>query len=129
VIDLTPKEGRIRAVKHGVLLLTGMMVILGLLAAPASADFTVAFPDETAGLEINEGFGLHLAAVIASDLNISAFAANATGNPLFLPAVAGGPAAFAFWLSFQGFNVFGESVYDVYANQGFGFFFVTRIAF
>lgn len=112
-----------------VALLAAVVVLTLTIASPASADFSVTYPDGSFGFEINLGFGLHAAAFwdIPGDGDIFIFSANAVSNPL-LAAFAGG-LGFAYWLDFRFVDAFGRAVYDVYANQGTGFFFVTRVAF
>lgn len=100
------------------------------MATPASADFTVTYPDGSLGIAISLGFGLHGAVFwdIPGDFDIFTFHANAAGNPLF--ATLGGlPAGVAYWLNFLGTDALGRAVFDVFVTQGGGFFLVTRIAF
>ena len=113
-----------------VALLAAVVVLTLTIASPASADFSVIYPDGSLGFEINLGFGLHAAAVwdIPGDRDIFVISANAVSNPLLVSFFAGA-SGFAYWLDFLGFDRFGGAVFDVYTNQGTGFFFVTTVAF
>jgi len=113
-----------------VALLAAVVVLMLMIASPASADFSVTYPDGSIGFEINLGFGLHAAAFwdIPSDFDIFVISANAVSTPLPASFFAG-VSGFAYWLDFQFIDAFGRAVFDVYVNQGAGFFFVTRVAF
>jgi len=113
-----------------VALLAAVVVLTLTIASPASADFSVTYPDGSLGFEINLGVGLHAAAFwdIPGDSDIFVISANATSNPLFVSFFPGA-SGFAYWLDFRGIDEFGRAVFDVYTNQGAGFFFVTRFAF
>src|SRR5215471_7720526 len=97
-----------------VALLAVVVVATWTIASPASADFSVTYPDGSLGFEINLGIGLHAAAFwdIPRTGDIFIFSANAVGNPL-LVSFAGG-SGFAYWLNFLGIDTFGRSVFDVY---------------
>ena len=112
-----------------VALLAVVVVLTLTIASPASADFTVTYPDGSLGFEINLGFGLHAAAFwnIPGDYDIFVISANAVSNPWPVSFFAGA-SGFAYWLDFLFFDAFGRYVFDVYVNQGAGFFFVTRVA-
>ena len=109
--------------------LTAVVVLTLTIASPASADFSVTYPDGSLGFEINLGFGLHAAAFwdILGDYDIFVISANAVSDPLLASFLGG--LGFAYWLDFRFVDVSGRAVFDVYTNQGFGFFFVTRVAF
>ena len=110
-----------------------MIVLLFGIAPPASADFTVVFPDGSQGIELNLGFGLHAAVFwdIPGDFDIFTFHANAVGGPLLATLIGGFPSGIAYWLNFVGTDQFGRLVYDVFVKNslGGGFFFVGQIAF
>src|SRR5262245_21219891 len=113
-----------------VALLAAVVILTLTLASPASADFSVTYPDESLGFEIKLGSGLH--AAVFCDLPVGSglfiISANAVSNPLLVSFFAGA-SGFAYWLNFLGFDGFGRAIYDVYINQGAGFFFVTTVAF
>ena len=111
-----------------VALLAAVVVLTLTIASPASANFTVIYPDGSRGFEINLGFGLHAAALwdIPGDADLFIFSANEAGNPL--PVSFAGGLGLAYWLDFRFFDAFGRAVFDVYTTQGTGFFFVTRVA-
>jgi hypothetical protein len=112
-----------------VALLVAVVALTLTIASPASADFSVTYPDGSLGFEINLGFGLHAAAIwdLPGTRDIFVISANAVSNPLLVSFF--GSSGFAYWLAFQGFDASGSSVFDVYSNQGDGFFFVTRVTF
>ena len=99
---------------------------------PASADFTIVFPDGSRGIELNAGFGLHAAVFwdIPGDFDIFTFHANAVSSPL-TASVGGLPFGIAYWLNFLGTDQFGRFVFDVFVKTslGGGFFFVGTFAF
>jgi hypothetical protein len=117
--------------KGKVVFVAAMIVLLFGLVSPASADFTIVFPDGSLGIEIDLGFDQHAAVFwdIPGYFDIFTFHANA-GNPLSV-SLGGLPSGIAYYLFFFGTDVLGRSVYDVYRETtlGGGFFFVTRIVF
>ena len=117
--------------KGKVVFVAAMIALLFGIASPASADFTVTYPDGSLGIEINLGFGLHAAVFwdIPGDFDIFTFHADAVGDPLFVSFFGGFPSGLAYWLNFLGRDIFGRAVFDVFATRGGSFFFVTRIAF
>ena len=118
--------------KGKVVFVAAMIAFLFAIASPASADFTVVFPDGTEGIELNLGFGLHAVVFwdIPGDFDIFTLHANAVGNPLSA-SLGGLPSGIAYWLNFLGTDQFGRSVFDVFVKTslGGGFFFLTTIAF
>jgi hypothetical protein len=118
--------------KGKVVFVAALIAFLFAIARPASADFTVVFPDGRLGIELNAGFGLHVAVFwdVPDDFDILTFHANATGGPL-TASVGGLPAGIAYWLDFLGSDQFGRFIFDVYVqtSPGGSFFFVTTIAF
>ena len=117
--------------KGKVVFVAAMIAFLFGIASPASADFTVVFPDNSLGIEINLGFGRHAAVFwdIPGDFDIFTFQANEVSNPLSA-VLLGGTSGIAFWLDFAGTDQFGRFVFDVYVKTslGSGFFFVTTVA-
>ena len=113
-----------------VALLAAVVVLTLTIASPASADFSITYPDGSLGFEINLGFGLHAAVFwdVPGDFDIFVISANGASNPLLVSFFAGA-SGFAYWLDFLGSDGFGRYVFDVYTNRGSGFFFVTRVAF
>jgi hypothetical protein len=111
-------------------LLAAVVVLTLTIASPASADFSVIYPDGSLGFEINLGFGLHAAAFwdIPGTRDIFVTSADAVSNPLPVPFFPGA-SGFAYWLKFLFFDELGRAVFDVYIDQGAGFFLVTRVAF
>ena len=106
-------------------------LLLG-IAPPASADFSVVFPDQSQGIELNLGFGLHAAVFwdIPGDFDIFTFHANAVGGSL-LASFEGFPFGIAYWLNFLGTDRFGRFVFEVFVKTslGSGFFSVGTFAF
>ena len=120
--------------KGKVVFVAALIALLCAIASPASADFTVVFPDGRRGIELNAGFGFHVAAFWDMcdfcDFDILTFHANATGGPL-TASVGGLPFGIAYWLDFLGTDTFGRFVFDVFVQTSLGgnFFFATTIAF
>lgn len=117
--------------KGKVVFVAAMIAFLFAIASPASADFTIVFPDGSLGIEIDLGVDAH--ATVFWDIpnyfdifTLHAFA----GNP-FLVSIGGLQSGIAYYLFFQGTDGLGRAVFDVYAKTslGSGFFFVTTIAF
>jgi hypothetical protein len=105
-----------------------------LLAAPAvNANFGWDYPDGSFAQVIAVG-GTGHAFVFgdfagSGDLDIFVLNSTHSSTPLFAFLVAGGTplsGAYALWLDFRGFSgVFLR--YDVYVDQGFGFFYTTTV--
>jgi len=115
--------------KSKVVLVAAMIALLFGLASPASADFTIVYPDGSLGIDIDLGFDQHAAVFWDANFHIFTFHASAA-NP-FSVSLGGLPAGIAYYLFFVGTDGFGRSVFDVYRETTLGgsFFFVTTIAF
>ena len=111
-------------------LILGAAIIsaLLLLAVPAVwADSSVTYPDSSFSQVIDLGGGIHANIFFdfAGDNDIFTHHVNTFGNFWFL-SLAGFPSGLAYWADFRGF--FGSRMlFDVWVNQGFGFFFVGQL--
>jgi hypothetical protein len=118
--------------KGKVVFVAALIAFMFLITRPASADFTVVYPDDTLGIEMNLGLGIHAAVFwdVPGDFDIFTFHANQVGNPLFA-SLGGLPSGIAYWLNFVGTDQFGRFVFDVFVKTslGGGFFLLTTIAF
>jgi len=120
--------------KGKVVFVAAMVAFMFWITSPASADFTVVYPDDTLGIEINLGLGRHAAVfwdtAASGDFDLFTFHANEFSNPLSAFLVGGTPGI-AYWLNFLGTDQFGRFVFDVFVKTslGGGFFFVTTFAF
>jgi hypothetical protein len=95
--------------------------------ASVSADVIGQFPDgSVAGVLPAGPFGAHVNLFwdVSGDRDLFVFNADAAANPLLVPVL--GLPALAYWLNFLGVDGAGRLVFDVYATQGAGFFFVMR---
>lgn len=116
--------------KQAVLSLT---LTLLLVVPVANANFQWGYPDGSFSQVIAIGGAGH-AFVFgdfagSGDLDIFTVQTSHGSAPLSAALVAGGvlfPSAFAYWLDFTG-TVAGFLRYDVFADQGFGFFYVTTV--
>jgi hypothetical protein len=95
------------------------------LRTPARADFTVAYPDGSVAYAINFGPGLNVVALINSFGDIFTIHSDGFSDPV-LVSLAGFPASRAMLLFFIEVTPAGSS-YDLYVDQGFGFFFVDTV--
>jgi hypothetical protein len=105
-----------------------VVVAVGLLLSlptAARADFGVAYPDGAVAYALNFGPGLNVVALINNLGDIFTIHSDGFSNPV-LVSLAGFPAARAILLFFQGVTA-GRSEYDLYVDQGFGFFFVDTV--
>jgi hypothetical protein len=91
------------------------------LPTPARADFTVAYPDGSVAYAINFGAGLNVVALIDGFGDIFTIHSDGFSDPV-LVSLAGFPASRAMLLFFLEFTPDGHSQYDLYVEQGFGFF-------
>jgi hypothetical protein len=96
------------------------------LPTAARADFGVAYPDGAVAYAINFGPGLNVVALINQFGDIFTVHSDGFSNPV-LVSLAGFPAARAILLFFQGVTPTGRSEYDLYVDQGAGFFFVDTV--
>ncbi len=105
-----------------------------LLVAPAvHADFDWDYPDGSFGIVLALGGSGHAFVfgdfAAGGDLDIFTLHSNHSSVPLSGGLIAGGtplPSAFAYWLDYRGTSG-GFLRYDAYADQGFGFFYVTTV--
>jgi hypothetical protein len=107
---------------------TFVAVLLLGTARPVSADFVVDFPDGNQSFDIDLGEGVHLAAFWdkAGDFDIFTWQGDAVSDPVAV-SILGAPAAFAYFLQFQGTTPSGGLVFNMFADQGGGFFFVGQV--
>lgn len=121
---MTSKRG---AVKGQALAASAVFVLL-LLAVPAAwADSSVTYPDRSISIVWNLGGGVHVNIFwdIPGDNDIFVHNVNFFGNFVSL-SVAGFPSGLAYWCDFRGL-VGPQMLFDVWVNQGFGFFFVGQL--
>ena len=105
------------------------VVAVGLLlslSTAARADFGVAYPDGAVAYAISVGPGLTVVALITDFGDIFTIHSDGFSNPV-LVSLAGFPAARAILLFLQGVSPTGSSEYDLYVDQGVGFFFVETV--
>jgi hypothetical protein len=122
----SPPFGEETVMKRLVLVTLIALVVTVGLVAPASA-IIFGFPDGNVSAVLPAGpAGTHVNLFwnLAGDPDIFVFNVDAFANPLLVPVL--GPPAGAYWVNFVGFDGLGRFVFDVYANQGAGFFFVMR---
>jgi len=106
-----------------------LIVVAGLLLSfptAARADFGVTYPDDLVAFAINIDPGLNVVALINTFGDIYTIHSDRFSNPV-LVSVAGFPAARAMFLFFQGVTPAGRAQYDLYVDQGSGFFFVATV--
>ena len=106
-----------------------VVVAVGLLLSlptAARADFGVAYPDGAVAYAINFDPGLNVVALINGFGDIFTMHSDGFSDPV-LVSLAGFPASRAMWLFFVGFTPAGRSEYDLYVDQGSGFFFVDTV--
>jgi hypothetical protein len=108
-----------------------LMVVVAaglLLSLPtaARADFGVAYPDGAVAYAINVGPGFTVVALINDLGDIFTIHSDGFSDPV-LVSLAGFPPARALFLFFLGVTPEGHSEYDLYVDQGSGFFFVDTV--
>jgi hypothetical protein len=106
-----------------------VVVAVGLLLSlptAARADFGVAYPDGAVAYAINFDPGLNVVALINDFGDIYTVHSDGFSNPV-LVSLAGFPVARAILLFFIGVTPTGRSEYDLYVDQGLGFFFVDTV--
>ena len=107
-------------------LLIVMAALFLSLPTAARADFGVAYPDGSVAYAINFAPGLNVVAVINTFGDIYTMHSDGFSNPV-LVSLAGFPASRAIFLFFLGSTPDGRSEYDLYVDQGSGFFFVDTV--
>jgi hypothetical protein len=109
-------------------LLMVVVVVALVLSLPTSAraDFALAYPDGSVAYAINFGPGLNVVALISSFGDIFTIHSDGFSDPVIV-SLAGFPASRAMFLFFLGVTPAGRSQYDLYVDQGFGFFFVDTV--
>ena len=106
-----------------------VVVAVGLLLSlptAARADFAVAYPDGAVAYAMNFGPGLNVVALINDFGDIFTMHSDGFSNPV-LVSLAGFPVSRAMFLFFLGVTPEGPSEYDLYVDQGSGFFFVDNV--
>ena len=101
-----------------------VVVAVGLLLSrptAARADFAVAYPDGAVAYAINFAPGLNVVALINQFGDIFTTHSDGFSDPV-LVSLAGFPVARAIFLFYLG-----GSEYDLYVDQGLGFFFVDTV--
>jgi hypothetical protein len=96
------------------------------LPTAARADFAVAYPDGSVAYAINFDPGLNVVALINGFGDIFTIHSDGFSDPV-LVSLAGFPASRAMFLFFLGSTPDGRSEYDLYVDQGSGFFFVDTV--
>jgi hypothetical protein len=96
------------------------------LPTAARADFGVAYPDGSVAYAINFDPGLNVVAVINTFGDIYTIHSDGFSDPV-LVSLAGFPASRAMHLFFIGPTPDGRSEYDLYVDQGSGFFLVDTV--
>ena len=112
--------------KPSLLIAVVVAVLLLSLPTPARADFSVAYPDGSVAYAINFGAGLNVVALINGFGDIFTIHSDGFSNPV-LVSLAGFPASRAMLLFFLEFTPAGRARYDLYVDQGSGFFFVDTV--
>ena len=105
------------------------IVAVGLLLSlptAARADFAAAYPDGAVAYAISFDPGLNVVALINDLGDIFTIHSDGFSDPV-LVSLAGFPASRAMFLFFLGFTPAGRSEYDLYVDQGSGFFFVDTV--
>jgi hypothetical protein len=97
------------------------------LPTAARADFSVAYPDGSVAYAINFDPGLNVVALINGFGDIFTMHSDGFSDPVFVSLLAGFPASRAMYLFFLESTPDGHSEYDLYVDQGFGFFFVDTV--
>jgi hypothetical protein len=95
------------------------------------ADFGVEYPDGAQAVAISLDLGYNLVALLnaaGTDPDIYTIHLDGASRPVPVHLNGDLPDGFAWWLKFVRFNRFGRGVYDVYVDQGGGFFFVGTVA-
>ena len=106
-----------------------VVVAIGLtlsLPTAARADFAVAYPDGAVAYAINFGPGLNVVAFISSFGDIYTTHSDGFSNPV-LVSLSGFPVSRAMFLFFQEVTPAGRARYDLYVDQGSGFFLVGTV--
>ncbi len=106
-----------------------VVVAVGLLLSlptAARADFAAAYPDGTVAYAISFGPGINVVALINDFGDIFTMHSDGFSNPV-LVSLAGLPVSRAMLLFFIGFTPEGPAAYDLYVDQGSGFFFVDTV--
>jgi hypothetical protein len=112
--------------KLSLLMAVVVAVLLLSLPTPARADFAVTYPDGSVGYALNFGPGLNVVALVNSFGDIFTIHSDGFSNPV-LVSLAGFPPSRAMFLFFQGVTDGGRAQYDLYIDQGSGFFFVDTV--
>ena len=106
-----------------------VIVAVGLLLSlptTARADFAAEYPDGAVAFALNFGPGLNVFALINDFGDIFTMHSDGFSNPV-LVSLAGFPVSRAMFLFFIGVTPQGPSEYDLYVDQGSGFFFVDTV--
>ena len=96
------------------------------LPTAARADFAVAYPDGVVAYAINFGPALNVVALINDFGDIFTMHSDGFSNPV-LVSLAGLPVSRAMWLFFLGVTPEGPSEYELWVDQGSGFFLVDNV--
>jgi hypothetical protein len=105
-----------------------VVVAVGLLLSlpnAARADFNVAYPGGAVGLALNVGPGFTVFVLINEFGDVHTMHSDAFSDPV-LGSLAGFPLARALFLFFLDITPAGAR-YDLYVDQGSGFFFVDTV--
>jgi hypothetical protein len=111
------------------LVLLMVVVALGLLLSlptAARADFAAEYPDGSVAYALNFGAGLNVVALINDFGDIFTMHSNGFSNPV-LVSLSGLPVSRAMFLFFIGGTAEGSLEYELWVDQGSGFFFVDFV--
>ena len=111
------------------LALVMVVVAVGLslsLPTAARADFALTYPDGVVAYALNFGPGLNVVALINDFGDIFTMHSDGFSNPVVV-SLAGFPVSRAMWLFFLGVTPEGPSEYELWVDQGTGFFFVDNV--
>ena len=96
------------------------------LPTAARADFGVVYPGGAVAYAINFGPGLNVVALINDFGDIFTMHSDGFSNPV-LVSLAGLPVSRAMWLFFLSVTPEGPSEYELWVDQGSGFFLVGNV--
>jgi hypothetical protein len=106
-----------------------VVVAVGLLLSlptAARADFAVTYPDGVVAYALNFGPGLNVVAMINDFGDIFTMHSDGFSNPV-LVSLEGFPVSRAMFLFFIGVTPEGPAEYELWVDQGAGFFFVDNV--
>jgi hypothetical protein len=108
------------------------IAIIGLASTPARANTSVHYPDASVAfaqfVAFNQLAFIFWDTATTGDNDIFTVHVDSLANPiaLTLTGAPGNIGGLAYWLNFLGFDIFGNMIFDVSVNQGFGWFFIGQ---